>query len=120
MEQAILTGSELAPQPYWLGTRVILIPLYFREYTAGADRVMQLLRLLVKDTHKLERRISFLGYFDQPDLREAVELQVKIDEILRSRGLSAGETLRRIRQIVAQTREYAIGLLEELEGEHGA
>ena len=117
MEKAIATGFELERPPFLLGSRVVLVPLYFSQYAASSDRVMQLLRQLVKDMHRLERRISILSYVNQPDLREVVDLQVKIDDVLHGRNRSAINTLREIRPLIANARGFVENFLRELE--HG-
>jgi hypothetical protein len=118
MEEAVETGIEAGPQPFWLGSRVFLPPVYFTEYAKNADQVMGLLRQVLKATHQLERRISVLPYVDHTGVRDVVDLQVKIEDVLHGRGRGATETLRQVRPLVARTRSIAEELRRELEGGH--
>lgn len=118
MERAVATGMEVGPEPFWLGSRVFLVPAYFTEYTANADRVMRLLRQVLKATHQLERRVSILPYVDRADMRDVVDLQVKIEDVLHGRNRHATETLQHVPPIVARARSIAEELRRELQGGH--
>jgi hypothetical protein len=115
MERAVANGMQVGAQPIWLGSRVFLVPVDFTEYTTNADRVMRLLREVLKATHQLERRISVLPYVDHGDLREVVDLQVKIDDILRGRSRSATETLHQLPPVIGRARSIAQELQRQLQ-----
>jgi hypothetical protein len=116
MERAVAAGIEAEPQPFWLGSRVFLAPFYFKEYTVQADRVMRLMRDVLKATHQLERRISILPYVDHGNMRDIVDLQVKIEDILHGRNRGATETLQQVAPIIARARGFAEELRRELQG----
>lgn len=116
MQRAIAIGLEAGPRPFWLGSQVFLPPKYFTEYAANTDRVMAVLRRILRSTYKLERRISILPYARPPEVQGVVELQLQIEDILRIRGESAAVVLNRIEAVVTKARVLVEDLRRELGG----
>jgi hypothetical protein len=84
----------------------------------NADRVMGILRQVLRATHQLERRISVLQYVNRAEMRDVVDLQVKIQDVLAGRSRSAAEILGQLRPLIARARNIAEELRRELEGDH--
>lgn len=117
MQAAIEFGLDAGTTPFWLGSQIFLPPLYFRQYAKNADRIMGILRRVLRSTHRLERRISVLPYVNKPEMREVVDLQVQIQHILANPSGPAGDLLRDIRAVVRRVRDLIEDVRRDLQGE---
>jgi hypothetical protein len=114
MRELATQAIELEPRATSFGARLLLVPIQFSEYVRHADAVYRLLRNVLRDIHRLEKLVSIRPYAKQDEMRNIVDLQLKIDDLLRGRNRHAAETLSQARQVVEEARHIAEALVHEL------
>lgn len=116
MERLSAEAIELETQPVWLGSRVLMVPVQFKEYAQHAEHVISKLRRVLSATHRLERLSVQIPYVRSEKTREIVELNLHIEKLWKYRHRNATETLTEVRAIVVRARRMTQRLLEELGG----
>lgn len=114
MREAVGTGIEGDDVSRWLGRPVLLPLVSFRAYQRSSDRVMALLRQVLKATHRLERRLYSLPWISGPGLRSAVVVQDRIAELLRKRRAAPIDALEEMGAVVAMVDTMITAIRSEM------
>ncbi len=102
-------------RPTWAAPGILMVPSQFREYSRRADRVMVLLRRLLKSTHAIEKAVRILPYVPPESVGGMVEFELKIKEVLASRHQDLRASLTGARELVQQAMGLSRDLLNKLE-----
>lgn len=117
MEELVRDALVLKLSPVPLGPTVALVPAQFRQYARNAEWTVSRLRQLLKATHRLERRVPLLPYVHRESTRDLINVQERIDQLLRRDDRTGGVSLEQLRHVLTGTRELVKQLLFDLTGE---
>ena len=106
----------VAPVSFGPGQRLLMDPVDFREYAKATEGAVSRLRKVLKATHQLERTVPELPYMRPSASRDVVDVQLRIERLLRDPNRSLEQGIEELQAIVAQVRSMIDQLLAELEG----
>ena len=117
MERLAAEAIQIDTQPIWLGSRILMVPVQFKEYSQSADRVLSQLRKVLRATHRLERLSVRIPYVKSEETQDIVELNIHIEDLLKNRYRDAIKTLTEVRAIVNRAHSMTQHLIIELGGQ---
>jgi hypothetical protein len=114
LQSAVRIGVGGDDDLRWLGRPVLLPRVSFREYSRASDRIMVLLRQILKATHRLERYLYSIPYVTGDGSREVIVVQTQIEELLRSRHETPANILESITAIVGRVEHMIQNILSQM------
>lgn len=99
--------------PGILDGRILLVPMQFRDYARSAERLLGKLRVVLKVTHQLERRVPHIRYVEPYAERDVIEIRSAVRAFVRETDRSVVERLADLAVLIDRVE----GLVEALRGQ---